>query len=203
MPTWISVLVAMAGGALLLVLLLGLALKVILPRVIRKGVGAMFGAKAAALKGAELRVGSVSPADGPPRQAFTNDEDHRSTAETERFGGRWVRIEATVTPRPPVVDSCGEGCGHGFVHWEPDELALCPTPANGKLDLYKLSEDCEIECFVVRPGDGVTPEGEEELEEMKIQGPAQVVLTAYVPNEHRSISLHYYTELVGEPIVLP
>ena len=104
MPTWISVLVAMAGGALFLVLLLGLALKVILPRVIRKGVGAMFGAKAAALKGAELRVGSVSPADGPPRQAFTNDEDHRSTAETERFGGRWVRIEATVTPRPPVVN---------------------------------------------------------------------------------------------------
>lgn len=196
MPTWAWILAGVGAGALGVVLLIVLVLKFVLPKIIRKGVGAMFSAKAAALRGAELLVGSIASVEGPPREAFIEEEDYRSVLAEERSGGRWVRIEATVTPKP----SAGEG---GFTHWEPDELSLVPTPANGKLDLETLSGDSDLDCYVVRPGDQRLGDTDEELEEMKIQGPCQVVLTAYVPAEHRTVSMHYYTELVGQPITLP
>lgn len=197
MPTWAWILAGVGAGALGVVLLIVVGLKVLLPRAIRRGVGAMFSAKAAALRGAELALGAVTTVDGPPRDAFSNDEGYQSALAEAPTGGRWVRIEATVTPK--LADSPE----NGFTHWEPDELSLIPTPATGKLDLETMSGDDDLTCYVVRPGDRRQEGDGEELEDMKIQGPCQVVLTAYVPHEYRSLSLHYYTELVGEPIALP
>jgi hypothetical protein len=194
MSNGLLILSALGGAALACVLLVVVVLKFALPKLLLKGAAAMFGAKAAALKGASVRIASVGPAEGPPRQAFASDQDHSDALQTPRSGGRWVAFEATVTPLPPA--------GEGFTHWEPDELSVLATPKGGKLSLDQLSGDDEIECFIVRQGD-LTPGAEGAEEEMKIQGPCQVMVTAYVPNGVNSISLHYYTELLGEPIALP
>ena len=193
MPTWTLILGGLAGGFILMMGLVVVGFKVILPRVVAKGVGAMFAAKGAVLKGADVLIGAVSAAQGPPRNAFQEEDDHRAAAEEQREGGRWIRFEATITPQAPS----GEG---GFSFWEPDELSLVPTPASGKLDLDKMDSDSDLECFVVRRGD--VP-GSEDDEEMKIQGPCQVEVTAYVPSHLDRVSLHYYTQLVGDPITLP
>ncbi len=186
------------GVVFAVVIVSGLALlKSALPKLLKGGMkrfaSGMIGAKAAALKGATMEVHSLGPSDGP--QEHFDEEDSLSLHEAmseDRGQGRWVSLEVTVTPVAMTEE-------RGFVHWEPEELSLTPTPVTGSLDLETLQESTFLECFASR----VRPEGEDTPEdEWKIQGPARVKMTAFIPSETTTVSVHYYTELVGDPLDL-
>lgn len=162
------------GGGVGLVLLVGVILLKVLPRLLFKTfVGGLLNAKAAPLVGARAEFGPLAECPAPEYAEDYTDEP--------RPPGRWLRFTARIIPQERP-----QQCG--FTLWDPDDLSVVPTP-KGRPNLQELSEnmlDTNIDYA-------------EEVED-KIAGEGTVTVTVYVPHEVRSISLHYYSALVGEPL---
>lgn len=189
MPTWVAVALGFMTGGVLLLVLLVLFLRYVVPRMVgkafRKMATGMFEAKAGALKGASLSVGLVDLA---PEPDWALEED----AVDVRKPGRWMRLEARVTPLP--VEDRG-----GFTHWEPGELSAVPAlPPGARPDLATLADaglDCRVESLL--------PTGTDDEDVDKILGSADVVMTVFVPDGVERVQVHYYSELVGGPVDVP
>jgi len=163
------------GGGLGLVLLSAVILLKVLPRLLfKKFVGGLMNAKAGPLTGARAEFGPVTSCPAP------EDADQRS--DEPRPPGRWLRFTARVVPQAQT-SHCG------FSLWDPDELSCIPTPPTGQLSLDTL--DGFLETDIERAN---------EEEDDKIAGETTVTVTVYVPDGVKSLSLHYYSALVGEPL---
>lgn len=201
MPTWVAVALGFVAGGVLLIVLLVLFLRFVVPRLagkaFQKMATSMFERKASALKGARLAVGRVDLAKEPD---WAREEEADEGTTFVRKPGRWVRLEARVTPVP--VEDRAEG---SFAHWEPAELSAIPALPPGVVpDLETLADrglDCRVEAkaLTLLPGEA---EGEDD-EVGKILGPADIVMTVYVPDAEERIQLHYYSEILGGAIAAP
>lgn len=196
MPTWVAVALGFVGGGVLLVILLVLFLRFVVPRMVGKAfqkmATGMFEMKASALKGAQLAVTRVDLAKEPD---WAREEEADEETTFIRKPGRWVRLEARVTPVP--VEDRAEG---SFAHWEPAELSAIPALEPGvTADLERIADlglDCRVHALAEEP------EGEDD-EIGKILGPADIVMTVYVPDTVERIQLHYYSEMLSGPVEAP
>lgn len=201
MPTWVAVALGFVGGGVLLVVLLVLFLRFVVPRMagkaFQKMATGMFEMKASALKGAQLAVARVDLAKEPD---WAREEEADEETTFVRKPGRWVRLEARVTSVP--VEERAEG---SFAHWEPAELSAIPELEPGVMpDLERLADlglDCRVQskAITLLPGEA---EGEDD-EVGKILGPADIVMTVYVPDTVERLQLHYYSEMLGGPVEAP
>lgn len=196
MPTWVAVALGFVGGGVLLLVLLVLFLRFVVPRMVgkafRKMATGMFEMKASALKGAHFAVTRVDLANEPD---WAREEEAEEGTSFLRKPGRWVRLEGRVTPAP--VEDRAEG---SFAHWEPAELSAIPALEPGVVPDLESIADLGLDCRVHALAEA--PDGEDD-EIGKILGPADIVMTVYVPDAVERLQLHYYSEMLGGPIQAP
>jgi hypothetical protein len=132
-------------------------------------------AKSSALRGAAMKLRSVSPVDAPPAEEYWDEEEQRA-ARAQRY----FAVELTITPAQT---------GGAFQHWEPGELVLT-RPGMGIEDDDNEAADVRkveiLEGGSFRDDDGV-----------KAPGPQTLRLTVGVHPGVSKATLRYYFEELG------
>ena len=190
MPNWALIVCGIFGG--IAITLIGL--RYLIPFFFKRFALGLFEAKASALKNAKVEFVSISAAEGPLKNPYDEDFDPDEYLEEPRAAGRWVTVQAEVTPQK---DQQAE-----FQFWEPEELSVCRPPAGGKLGAETLEEE-GLECYAYRTGCKVPENDEDDDDCGKIQGPGKIDISVYVPQGESQLQLHYYTLLVGQPFTVP
>lgn len=202
-------------GVLVVLAVLALILKVSAGKIFERVFMMPFQAKGAVLKGAELRVNSVTPASPPKREPKTYDSDdddledesleveeddesdvqaqdsqELQTIDLQEKNRNWYYLDVTITPQAAT--------GGGFSMWEAGELELAHPDAKatdvGSDDKHDVGTINSIEVWE----EGAWREDEGE----KYPGAQRVRLLAGVNPGVRRVRLRYYFELFGD-VALP
>ena len=153
-----------------------------------------FKMKGAVLKGAEIQIHSVVPAQAPAKRESTpsdadaqddNDDEDVSDEEDDKTPRRYYSLDVTITPAP----SQGK-----FQFWEPTELLLVhPSAAN---DIDTDDNSCVISNVEVEEDGEFRSDGE------KYPGPRRLRLLLGVKEGVRELRFRYYFEAFGN-VTLP
>ena len=192
---WQAALVIFGG-----MLLLGLLVKLVGPKLIEKAFTAPFKAKGKVLHGATIEVHSAEPCERPERARFDDgdddddDDDEEDAEERRRDVQRsYYRLEVTITPAEPTGN---------FAHWEVGELVLVPFDAKpmagaGGEDDDDIDDLARIDVVEIE-ADGEYREDDGD----KLPGAQRLRLTVGAMPGQKRLKFRYYFEDFGE-VVLP
>lgn len=159
-------------GVGLVVVGLAVAGKYAAGALVKRFVLGLLKAKSGALKGASVRVRSMTSVAPLPAEEHWDEDEKRAAAAQ-----RWFALEVAVTP------AAGSG---GFGHWEPGELAFTRPGMGVEDDDNEAADLRKVEVFAegaFRPDEG-----------MKLEGPQVLRLTVAVHEGVTKATLRYYFE---------
>ncbi|MFC1707170.1 hypothetical protein ACFL59_10200 [Planctomycetota bacterium] len=154
---------------------------------------APFRLKGAVLKGAELEVHAITPAEPPKREPPEEDADSEADDDAEEEEGlvepeddterTWYLMECTITPSEPTGQ---------FTRWEPDELLLVDFDRVVNEDTDLDDDSCRVsEVKVLGPGDI-------DEEHAKFEGPLRLSLHLGTKAGAKRLKVQYYFETFGD-----
>ena len=142
----------------------------------------LMGMKATALKGATVKVQSITPVAKPVETQSEDSEDESENADDSEDPKHYYEVDVTVTPAPAAAER----------FWEPAEFILT-TKKISNLDDLENNEAGFVYDTKVWDGNTFGPD-----DPGKYPGEQRLLITFAVSPATKSAWLHYYKEAIAQ-----